>query len=84
MEFNELLKTFRRENIALNIVENCKKTECFNVAQKAKSQIFVQIRISTDIEKLSKAKSLMKTSFVYSKYWVKCNPYLSDHPCLQF
>ena len=64
MDFNGLLKTFRRQNIALNIVENCKKKKCFNVAQKAKSQIFVQIRMSTDIEKLSKAKSLMKTSFV--------------------
>ena len=63
MEFNGLLKTFRRENIALNIVENCKKN-CFNVAQKAKSRIVLQIRMSTDIEKLSKAKPLMETSFV--------------------
>ena len=64
MDFNGLLKTFRRQNIPLNIVENCKKKSVCYVAQQAKSRIFLQIRMSTDIEKLSKAKPLMETSFV--------------------
>ena len=60
MDFSGLLKTFRRQNVALNIVENCKK-KCLNVAQKWEKMLQILLKSQESTQECWKCEIVLQT-----------------------